>query len=127
MNRKTNLFAKKFKKLISLGVLSVLAFSMVGCSSLDSAERREKSARTGENVTLYAACDSGADTVTAKFMRDFAKRVEEKSNGKIKVETYSDSQVGGDSEILRLAKVEILALFFRRLHHRFLLFQKQLC
>ena len=99
MNRKTNLFAKKFKKLISLGVLSVLAFSMVGCSSLDTAERREKSARTGENITLYAACDSGADTVTAKFMRDFAKRVEEKSNGKIKVETYSDSQVGGDSDI----------------------------
>lgn len=113
MNRKTNLFAKKFKKLISLGVLSVLAFSMVGCSSLDTAERREKSARTGENVTLYAACDSGADTVTAKFMRDFAKRVEEKSGGKIKVETYSDSQVGGDSEIFEACQGGNISFVFQ--------------
>lgn len=113
MNRKTNLFAKKFKKLISLGVLSVLTFSIVGCSSLDSAERREKSARTGENVTLYAACDSGADTVTAKFMRDFAKRVEEKSNGKIKVETYSDSQVGGDSEIFEACQGGNISFVFQ--------------
>ena len=113
MNRKTNLFAKKFKKLISLGVLFVLAFSMVGCSSLDTAERREKSARTGENITLYAACDSGADTVTAKFMRDFAKRVEEKSGGKIKVETYSDSQVGGDSEIFEACQGGNISFVFQ--------------
>lgn len=113
MNRKTNLFAKKFKKLISLGVLSVLAFSMVGCSSWDTAERREKSARTGENITLYAACDSGADTVTAKFMRDFAKRVEEKSGGKIKVETYSDSQVGGDSEIFEACQGGNISFVFQ--------------
>ena len=114
MNRKTNLFAKKFKKLISLGVLSVLAFSMVGCSSLDTAERREKSARrSGENIILYAACDSGADTVTAKFMRDFAKRVEEKSNGKIKVETYSDSQVGGDSEIFEACQGGNISFVFQ--------------
>lgn len=99
MDRDTNVFAKMVKKLIVLGILFVSIFSMVGCSSLNTAQRREKSARTGEDVTLYAACDSGADTVTAKFMRDFAKRVEEKSGGKIKVETYSDSQVGGDSEI----------------------------
>ncbi len=86
---------------------------MVGCSSLDTAERREKSARTGENITLYAACDSGADTVTAKFMRDFAKRVEEKSGGKIKVETYSDSQVGGDSEIFEACQGGNISFVFQ--------------
>ena len=113
MNRKTNLFAKMVKKVVFLGVLFVSIFSMVGCSSLDTAQRREKSARTGENITLYAACDSGADTVTAKFMRDFAKRVEEKSNGKIKVETYSDSQVGGDSEIFEACQGGNISFVFQ--------------
>lgn len=110
---KKKLFAKMVKKVVFLGVLFVSILSMVGCSSLDTAQRREKSARTGENVTLYAACDSGADTVTAKFMRDFAKRVEEKSGGKINVETYSDSQVGGDSEIFEACQGGNISFVFQ--------------
>lgn len=113
MDMKKKLFAKMVKKVVFLGVLFVSIFSMVGCSSLDTAQRREKSARTGENVTLYAACDSGADTVTAKFMRDFAKRVEEKSGGKINVETYSDSQVGGDSEIFEACQGGNISFVFQ--------------
>ena len=113
MDMKKKLFAKMVKKIVFLGVLFVSIFSMVGCSSLDTAQRREKSARTGENVTLYAACDSGADTVTAKFMRDFAKRVEEKSGGKINVETYSDSQVGGDSEIFEACQGGNISFVFQ--------------
>lgn len=113
MDMKKKLFAKMVKKVVFLGVLFVSIFSMVGCSSLDTAQRREKSARTGENVTLYAACDSGEDTVTAKFMRDFAKRVEEKSGGKINVETYSDSQVGGDSEIFEACQGGNISFVFQ--------------
>lgn len=113
MDMKKKLFAKMVKKVVFLGVLFVSILSMVGCSSLDTAQRREKSARTGENVTLYAACDSGADTVTAKFMRDFAKRVEEKSGGKINVETYSDSQVGGDSEIFEACQGGNISFVFQ--------------
>lgn len=113
MDINKKLFAKKVKKLIFLGVLYASIFSMVGCSSLDTAQRREKSARTGEDVILYAACDSGADTVTAKFMRDFAKKVEEKSGGKIKVETYSDSQVGGDSEIFEACQGGNISFVFQ--------------
>lgn len=113
MDMKKKLFTKMVKKVVFLGVLFVSIFSMVGCSSLDTAQRREKSARTGENVTLYAACDSGADTVTAKFMRDFAKRVEEKSGGKINVETYSDSQVGGDSEIFEACQGGNISFVFQ--------------
>ena len=46
-------------------------------------------------------------------MRDFAKRVEEKSNGKIKVETYSDSQVGGDSEIFEACQGGNISFVFQ--------------
>lgn len=106
-------FARSIKKLIFLGILSASIFFMVGCSSLDTEQRREKSARTGENVTLYAACDSGADTVTAKFMKDFSKRVEKKSNGKINMETYSDSQVGGDSEIFEACQEGNISFVFQ--------------
>lgn len=104
---------RKVKQLIFLCILSVSIFSMVGCSSLDTAQRRKKATTIGENITLYAACDSGADTVTAKFMKDFAKRVEGKSNGKIKVETYSDSQVGGDSEIFESCQEGNISFVFQ--------------
>lgn len=101
------------KKIIVMALLMVLTFSLVGCNSLDTEERRAKSAKTGEVVTLYAACDSGYDTVTAKFMRNFAERVEKKSNGKIKVETYSDSQIGGDSEIFEACQGGNISFVFQ--------------
>lgn len=87
----------KILKIISLSLLLPMIIS--GCS-IDTKSRRMNSKRSGEKVTFYAACDSGYDTITAMFMRDFAKRVKEKSQGKIEIETYSDSQVGSDVELL---------------------------
>lgn len=104
----------KFKKIISLFLVPVLlTTTLSACSQLDTKNRRLNSVQEGESVTLYAAVDSGADTVTALFMRDFAKRVEEKSNGKIKVETYSDSQVGNDGELLEAVKSGNISFVFQ--------------
>lgn len=92
---------KKYYKIFKI-ISIVVIFSIIasGCRGIDTETRRKNSEKSGEKITLYAACDSGYDTVTAMFMRDFAKRVEEKSQGKIHIETYSDSQVGGDVELL---------------------------
>lgn len=68
---------------------------------------------SSDNLVLYAACDSGADTVTAKFMNDFAERVEKKTSGKIKIETYSDSQVGGDNEIFEACQSGNISFVFQ--------------
>lgn len=101
-NINKNIKKRKMIWLKSIFLISLILSSsiFVGCSKLDTGERRKKSKRKGDEVTLYAACDSGYDTVTAMFMRDFAERVEKKSNGRIHIETYSDSQVGGDTELL---------------------------
>lgn len=104
----------KFKKIFSLGLVSIFLFSTLSaCSQLETKNRRLNSVKDGSSITLYAAVDSGADTVTALFMRDFAKRVEEKSNGKIKVETYSDSQVGNDGELLEAVKNGNISFVFQ--------------
>lgn len=57
-----------------------------------------------ENITLYAASDSGEDTVTSIFMNIFADKVYELSEGKIKIETYASGTVGGDLELLEACK-----------------------
>lgn len=98
------------KKIFTLIILFVIFLS--GCS-LDTKTRREHSAKQGDDITLYAACDSGSDTVTALFMRDFAKRIEEKTNGKIKVQTYSDSQVGSDTELLEACRSGNISFVFQ--------------
>lgn len=91
------------KKMILLSLLSIILFTSTGCS-IDTKSRRKENAIKSDSIELYAACDSGTDTVTALFMRDFAKRVEKMSDGRIKVNTYSDSQVGGDAELLEACK-----------------------
>lgn len=57
-----------------------------------------------ENITLYAASDSGDDTVTSIYMNMFADKVEKLSQGKVKIKTYSSGTVGGDLEILEACK-----------------------
>lgn len=100
------------KKLIA--ALSLL-FAMVVLTSC-STSTQERRAATGlkrDEFKLYAACDSADDTVTAIFMRDFAKRVEEKTGGKVKVETYSNAQIGGDSEILEACQNGNISFVFQ--------------
>lgn len=96
-------FLSLIKRMILLFLVSTILLTSTGCS-IDTKSRRKENARKSGSIELYAACDSGADTVTALFMRDFAKRVEKMSNGRIKVNTYSDSQVGGDTELLEACK-----------------------
>lgn len=57
-----------------------------------------------ENITLYAASDSGEDTVTSIYMNMFADKVDKLSQGKVKIKTYSSGTVGGDLEILEACK-----------------------
>ncbi|RVU55211.1 TRAP transporter substrate-binding protein [Anaerosphaera multitolerans] len=84
------------KKLSFILALSFMLTSLTGC--LSSEERRKE---TGEREVyeLYIACDSQEDTVTGIFMNTFADILEEKSNGRIIVNRYPNSQLGGDGEI----------------------------
>jgi len=62
--------------------------------------RRNVEINNDEIITLYAASDSGDDTVTSIYMRNFADEVYRLTNHKVKVETFSSGSVGGDLELL---------------------------
>ena len=84
------------KKISLILMLTCVLTSLTGC--LSSEERRKE---TGERdvYELYIACDSQEDTVTGIFMNTFADILEEKSKGRIIVNRYPNSQLGGDGEI----------------------------
>lgn len=80
---------RKYFLIISLLLLSILV--MTGCSGQSVAD--------DEDIEIYLACDSQEDTVTYLFMQEFAKLVEEKSDGRVKASLYPNAQIGGDNEI----------------------------
>lgn len=80
------------KKLYFAVLISIiLSFAM---------SRRNVEIDDDEIITLYAASDSGDNTVTSIYMRDFADEVYRLTNHKVKVETFSSGSVGGDLELL---------------------------
>ena len=101
---------KKSKKFISLSlVLVLLAVTLAGCSGgnggSQSTNGNEPStggntAPSGEATIYNLAIDSPEDTVTFLFSEKFAEIVNEKSNGTMDVEVYSNGTLGGDREIL---------------------------
>lgn len=80
--------------LISLGLIFILAlatFLMTGCGKND------------DSVQRYAwplATASPEDTVTQIYAVKFAEEVERLSNGKMKIQVYPNSTLGGDRDLL---------------------------
>lgn len=85
---------KNFKKIISLGLVLVLLLA-VGCTGKTEVNSDAK----GDKHKFDLAIDSPEDTVTYLFAEQFKKLLEEKSNGDIEVNLYSNGQLGGDREI----------------------------
>lgn len=99
---------RKFEKIISLSlVLVLLAVTLVGCSGGNGGSTTGGSEPTSGKSTpateakIYSlAIDSPEDTVTYLFADKFAELVNQKSNGTMEVEVYSNGTLGGDREIL---------------------------
>ncbi|MGN0428312.1 MAG: TRAP transporter substrate-binding protein, partial [Agathobacter sp.] len=81
-------------RLFSVGVilLTVSALTLTGCQSSDE-----------DSVQRYAwplATASPEDTVTQIFSEKFAEEVSRLSNGKMKIQVYANSTLGGDRDLL---------------------------
>ena len=98
---------RKNYNIIILILLILFVIGAIILSEKSVPDRRSEYIKKEDVLELYAGCDSGESTVTAMFMNDFARRVKEKSNGKIVIDTYSDSKIGGDSELLEPVNLEI--------------------
>ncbi|MGN0266343.1 MAG: TRAP transporter substrate-binding protein [Lachnospiraceae bacterium] len=88
-------FSKIKRRLFSVGLFimsSVSAFAFTGCSN-----------RGEDGVQRYAwplATASPEDTVTQMFAEKFADEVSRLSNGKMAIQVYANSTLGGDRDLL---------------------------
>lgn len=87
---------RNIKLCISLLMTAVLAaaITLTGCSS-DSGEQR---------YAYPLATASPEDTVTQIYAEKFAEEVSELSDGRIKIQVYANSTLGGDRELLESCK-----------------------
>lgn len=104
---------RKNYNIIILILLILFVIGAIILSEKSVTDRRSEYIKKEDVLELYAGCDSGENTVTAMFMNDFARRVKEKSNGKIVIDTYSDSKIGGDSELLEACQSGNISFVFQ--------------
>lgn len=88
---------KIIKRSAALLLAAVVVFGMTGC----------KKKQGKDEVQRYAwplGTSSPEDTVTQLYAEKFAKEVKRLSNGKMKIEVYPNSTLGGDRELLESCK-----------------------
>lgn len=87
---------KIFKRIYT--VFTLLACSILFTACLSTEARRQGTSER-DVYELYLAHASQVDTVTDIFAQKFAELVEQKSGGRINMNLYPNSQLGGDIEI----------------------------
>lgn len=100
----------KIKKLIVVANLILIVLALTGCnaSSKSSASSKAKAAKTAHAIdqkkkqtyALPLATASPEDTVTQIYAEKFASEVNRLSRGRIKIQVYSNSTLGGDRDLL---------------------------
>lgn len=86
---------KLFRKVTALAAVIALGASLAGCGSSD-----------GETTQRYSwplATASPEDTVTQIFAEKFAEEISELSDGRMKIQVYANSTLGGDRDLLDVA------------------------
>lgn len=73
---------------VCTALVTVMCVSMTGCSS------------EGQDYAWVLATASPEDTVTQLYAEKFAEEVSKRSNGEMKIEVYSNSSLGGDTDLL---------------------------
>lgn len=87
----------KWRKGLVLVCVAAMVFGMTGC----------KKKQSKDEVQRYAwplGTSSPEDTVTQIYAEKFAKEVKRLSHGKMKIEVYPNSTLGGDRELLESCK-----------------------
>ncbi len=86
------------KKIITLILSMAMLFSCIGLTSCSKGEEEE------QRYAYPLATASPEDTVTQIYAEKFAEEVSELSDGRIKIQVYANSTLGGDRELLESCK-----------------------
>lgn len=102
---------KLFRKVTALAAVIALGASLAGCGS--SGEE------TTQRYSWPLATASPEDTVTQIFAEKFAEEISELSDGRMKIQVYANSTLGGDRDLLETCATAIFRLSYRIRHRRF--------
>ena len=91
---------KLFRKVTALAAVIALGTSLAGCGS--SGEE------TTQRYSWPLATASPEDTVTQIFAEKFAEEISELSDGRMKIQVYANSTLGGDRDLLETCADGIL-------------------
>ncbi len=89
---------KIIKRSVVVLLAGVLLFSLSGC------KKRKQSKDEVQRYAWPLGTSSPEDTVTQLYAEKFAKEVSKLSHGKMKIEVYPNSTLGGDRELLESCK-----------------------
>jgi tripartite ATP-independent transporter DctP family solute receptor len=94
-------------------ITAILLAALVSLTTIwANGQSEESSAASGEQIVLRLAETHGADYPTTKGDYEFARLVEERSNGRIKIEVYPGSQLGEERAVIE--QVQFGAIDFTR-------------
>jgi len=99
----------KAKQLISCAaILVLLAGSLIGCGGADNTQKNASDST--ETITLRMGSDSATGNLQNMSSKEFCRLVEEKTDGKVVIEYYDNSQFGGDKELAQAVQAGTLDL-----------------
>jgi tripartite ATP-independent transporter DctP family solute receptor len=93
-------------KWITVGLLGlfVAASFLAGCGSSSQAPAAKK------GIVLKAADDQPEDYPTVKGLKQMAKLLDERTQGRIKMEVYAGAQLGGEKETIEMTQMGTIAI-----------------
>ena len=87
---------RRIQRLAALALSGLIIFGLVACGKTDSSQSQRYAWPLGTS--------SPEDTVTQIYAEKFAEEVSKLSNGKMKIQVYPNSVLGGDRELLESQK-----------------------
>lgn len=85
--------------------ICLLAFIVVGCGNKAASDGQTTDKQEGKSeYTLRIGIDTPPQSENTLALKDFAKRVSEKTNGKVKIDVFPSGQLGSLSNILEMAQ-----------------------
>ena len=95
-------------RLITLGILILFVFAMLAAGCGSSTPAPAPAAK--KEIVLKAADNQPEDYPTVLALKEMAKLVEEKSQGRIKIQVYAGGQLGGEKETIEMTQLGTIAI-----------------
>ncbi|MFL8938351.1 TRAP transporter substrate-binding protein [Rossellomorea oryzaecorticis] len=96
------------RKLVVFMAAVLMIFGIAGCSSSAGTAKNESAVKSGEEIVLKLSEPQVDDYPDSIAEKEFAKKVEELSDGRIKVEVYTGGQLGDETTTIEQTQVGII-------------------